>query len=57
MHDKAKLYYIMEYCPNGDLSDYIKKTGNFQFKKINIQKIFLIDKDQICITNIILQKE
>lgn len=31
MQDKAKLYYVMEYCPNGDLSDFIKKNGKNYF--------------------------
>lgn len=29
MQDKSKLYFILEYCPNGDLSDFIKKNGIF----------------------------
>ncbi len=28
MQDKSNLYFILDYCPNGDLSDFIKKNGN-----------------------------
>lgn len=29
--DPKKLYFILEYCPNRDLSDFLKTQGIFYF--------------------------
>jgi serine/threonine protein kinase len=31
-HDKEKLYYVLEYCPNRDLSSFLRSQGILSFE-------------------------